>query len=334
MKYLLLLVVIGGGVYFVSTGGDMSFLSTTTATQTTITSDGSDPNASSLQEYAGDLDINIKINDALSIGTTYTDSTEVDTNYYKTGADGNPIYLGQSSSGTFAIDVDEDVKTIWAETVIPSGQAYYIDSAGTQASSNRVGEPIWADFDNNGLNTYIFPLRVTGFNSDATDPSFTWSVSLIDEDSVIVKTTAPADVTGIGTGSQTCDIDWEIRPQVEGDGEFLTRVILSKNSTSVADMDATKSWLNIAGTQFFLDPLRDEKASTTEFEKVFATEYGDGGVLLKYPVNGEQDYNFNAKIYTNFDASNEGHEWTLKVYTENAQGSETEITDAVKCLEA
>jgi len=58
-----------------------------------------------------------------------------------------------------------------------------------------------------------------------------------------------------------------------------------------------------------------------------------GAIPLKYLVNGDNEFDFETKIFTNFDANDEGIQLTLALTTENAQGTATTVSDAVKCLE-
>jgi hypothetical protein len=59
-----------------------------------------------------------------------------------------------------------------------------------------------------------------------------------------------------------------------------------------------------------------------------------GAIPLKYLVNGDNEFDFETKVFTNFDAANETLALTLALTTENAQGTATTVSDAVSCTEA
>lgn len=313
-----------------------SLLQQASLDDTVILGTGEDPNASKLQQYQGPVDVNMKVSDSLEQSTVYTDGTEADINYYKLVND-QPVFITASTSNTAPIDVDESLTTIWAEVVVPSGQAFYVDAVGITQAHNRVGNPIICDYNVDNIDTYCFPIDLTGFQKGDQDPGFTWFVRLFDEGSITIN--SPADISALGQGKAQCRINWEASfvTSEEGDAEFMTKAQLIANQTDDDMWFENESWVKLNGVTFGLgDEIPgDEKASTFEYEVKLANDYlREGVVPLKYPINGQNEYDFEAKIFTNFDANDEGIEWTLHLITENAQGAITDLSDAVKCLEA
>jgi hypothetical protein len=301
-----------------------------------------DPNVAKTQAYKGPVDVNSRSSDSIVSSTTYADATNYVVNYYKKVND-TPVFIIASGSNTAPIDVEANDKTIWAEVHIPSGQAFYVDGKSISDSHVRVGNPIVGDWNNDNVDTYIFPIDVTGYERQDDNPGFTWFVRLLDEGSIAL--TAPADLTALGQGKVSCSIDWEASIDNEGDAEFLTKAVLTLNQTESTDLWFPQdSWTKINGEKFTFDEDGfdgADKASTYTYTLKLANDYltqwqsmnDKGAIPLKFLVNGDNEFDFETKIFTNFDADNEGILLTLALTTENAQGTATTVSDAVKCVE-
>ena len=338
---VLIIIAIAAGAWVVM---NIDELKTASVTDTTVIRDPAvDPNITKVQSYKGPIDVNMKASDSIATSTTYTDATNVVVNYYKK-IDGVPVFITSSASNTAPIDVELADKTIYAEVHIPSGQAFYVDGAAISASHTRVGDPEICDWNNDNVDTYCFPLDVTGYTQNDENPGFTWFVRLFDEGSILLSVAPPADNSALGQGKTACSIGWEATMDLEGDAEYLTKVVLSLNQTDDDMWFAADSWTKINGVKFNFDEdgfNGDEKSTTYEYELKLAEDYltqwksidDKGAIPLKFLINGDNEFDFETKLYTNFDANDEGITATLKLTTENAQGTPTEITDAVKCLE-
>jgi hypothetical protein len=301
-----------------------------------------DPNVAKTQAYKGPVDVNSRSSDSIVTSTVYTDATNYVVNYYKKVND-TPVFIIASASNTAALDVESNDKTVWAEVHIPSGQGFYVDGQAIADSHVRVGNPIIDDWNNDNIDTYIFPIDVTGYERQDENPGFTWFVRLLDEGSITLNT--PTDVSALGQGKVSCSIDWEASIDVEGDAEFLTKAVLTLNNTESSDLWFPQdSWTKINGEKFTFDEDGfdgADKASTYTYTLKLANDYltqwqsmnDKGAIPLKFLVNGDNEFDFETKVFTNFDANDEGLQLTLALTTENAQGSATTVTDAVKCLE-
>jgi hypothetical protein len=334
---LVLVVAIG----YVAMNPDI--LQTASVTDGTVIGNQGDPNVLKTQAYKGPVDVNSRSSDSIVTSTAYTDATNYVVNYYKMVND-TPVFIISSASNTAAIDVESEDKTIWAEVHIPSGQGFYVDGEAITASHVRVGNPIIGDWNNDNVDTYVFPIDVTGYERSDDNPGFTWFIRILDEGSLAL--TAPADVTGLGQGKVSCSIDWEGSIDAEGDAEFLTKAVLTLSANEASDLWFPQdSWTKINGEKFTFDEDGFEgadKASTYTYTLKLANDYLDkwqsmndkGAIPLKYLVNGDNEFDFETKVFTNFDAANETLALTLALTTENAQGTATTVSDAVSCTEA
>jgi len=334
---LVLVVAIG----YIAMNPDV--LQTASVTSGTVLGDQNvDPNVAKTQAYKGPVDVNSRSSDSIVSSTAYADATNYVVNYYKKVNDQN-VFIIASAGNTAALDVEAGDKTIWAEVHIPSGQGFYVDGQAIADSHVRVGNPIIDDWNNDNVDTYIFPIDVTGYERQDENPGFTWFVRLLDEGSLSI--TSPADIGALGQGKVSCSVDWEGSIDVEGDAEFLTKAVLTLNQTESSDLWFPQdSWTKINGEKFTFDEDGFEgadKASTYTYTLKLANDYlsqwqsmnDKGAIPLKFLVNGDNEFDFETKIFTNFDANHEGITLTLALTTENAQGTATTVSDAVKCLE-
>ena len=335
---LVLVVAIG----YVAMNPDI--LQTASVTSGTVLGDQNvDPNVAKTQAYKGPVDVNSRSSDSIVSSTAYADATNYVVNYYKKVNDQN-VFIIASAGNTAALDVEAGDKTIWAEVHIPSGQGFYVDGQAIADSHVRVGNPIIDDWNNDNVDTYIFPIDVTGYERQDENPGFTWFVRLLDEGSLSI--TSPADIGALGQGKVSCSVDWEGSIDVEGDAEFLTKAVLTLNQTESSDLWFPQdSWTKINGEKFTFDEDGFEgadKASSYTYTLKLANDYltqwqsmnDKGAIPLKFLVNGDNEFDFETKIFTNFDADHEGITLTLALTTENAQGTATTVSDAVKCLES
>ena len=318
---LVLVVAIG----YVAMNPDI--LQTASVTDGTVIGNQGDPNVTKTQAYKGPVDVNSRSSDSIVTSTAYTDATNYVVNYYKMVND-TPVFIISSANNTAAIDVESEDKTIWAEVHIPSGQGFYVDGEAITASHVRVGNPIIGDWNNDNVDTYVFPIDVTGYERSDDNPGFTWFIRVLDEGSLAL--TSPANITALGQGKVSCSIDWEGSIDAEGDAEFLTKAVLTLSANEASDLWFPQdSWTKINGEKFTFDEDGFEgadKASTYTYTLKLANDYLDqwqsmndkGAIPLKYLVNGDNEFDFETKVFTNFDAANETLALTLALTTENA----------------
>ena len=332
---LVLVVAIG----YIAMNPDV--LQTASVTSGTVLGDQNvDPNVAKTQAYKGPVDVNSRSSDSIVSSTAYTDATNYVVNYYKKVNDNN-VFIISSAANTAALDVESGDKTIWAEVHIPSGQGFYVDGQAIAESHVRVGNPIVGDWNNDNVDTYVFPIDVTGYERQDENPGFTWFVRLLDEGSIAI--TSPSDISALGQGKVSCSIDWEGSIDTEGDAEFLTKAVLTLNQTESSDLWFPQdSWTKINGEKFTFDEDGFEgadKASSYTYTLKLANDYlsqwqsmnDKGAIPLKFLVNGDNEFDFETKIFTNFDAVTEGMTLTLALTTENAQGTATTVSDTVTC---
>ena len=152
---IVVLVAIIGGVWYLNDSGMLSLTDTGNGGQAIIAPIGSTAtNQDDIQVYSGSLTMKNLLSDAEDPATARTDDTNADTIYYKRTNDGEFRKLASSTSNSATITVDEDLKTVWAEITVPSGQAYLVDANSIANSHSRVGTPIWADANLDNKNSY------------------------------------------------------------------------------------------------------------------------------------------------------------------------------------
>jgi len=168
-------------------------------------------------------------------------------------------------------------------------------------------------------------------------PTQTVTISLIDEGSVTVDSPANVDVTN--TGKQRCNIKWSADMDNSGDGEFVTRVRVTFNSTDTTEWfvtDSNISWPTgsdpNSGKQkvFLTEFVETQLSSTFQYDWKIGVDYNDAKLLLS-PNNGETDFEVPFELWVNMDSVTSGLEGTLEIQTINAQGAHTTSSDAVVC---
>ena len=161
---------------------------------------------------------------------------------------------------------------------------------------------------------------------------------LIDEGSITLDSPANVDITD--TGKQRCNIKWSADMDNAGDGEAVTLLRLTMNST-----DTTEWYVNDSGIKFPTGTDPDSAKETIKLNQWANTpltstyqyeyEFGAGDLndarMLVSPNNGETNYEIPMEIYVNMDSVTNGLEATLLVQTIDATGAYSTSSDAVVC---
>ena len=161
---------------------------------------------------------------------------------------------------------------------------------------------------------------------------------MVDEGSLTLD--SPADVALTQTGKQRCNIKWSVDMDNAGDGEAVSLLRMTFNST-----DTTEWYVNDSGIKFPTggDPdsaketiklnLWDKSllASTYQYEYTFGAGDLNDSRLLIAPNNGETNFEIPFEVFVNMDAVDLALEATLLVQTVDATGSYTTTSDAVAC---
>jgi hypothetical protein len=342
LKYAIILLAVLGGGYILYANPD---LISNDVSNVVDTATGNVDDSATIQTYVGDLTQRVSVFDSED-GTEYGEDTETDTIFYKkTGTDSYQRLIAPDSTSTHpnsgTVDITSDLKTIYAEVHIQSGFAGYVDANKIVDENSRViASPDWADPNNDGRDTFIFPVDVTGYNSNPNQtPAQTLRVYLIDEGSLTMD--SPADVTVTSTGKQRCNIKWSLDMDNAGDGEAVTLLRATLNSTDITDW-----YVNDSGIKFptGTDPDSAKEtiklntwddtllASTFQYEKTFgAGDLNDSKMLIS-PNNGETNFEIPFELYVNMDSAN-GVQVTLLAQTISANGTPTTTSDTVICTE-
>lgn len=292
--------------------------------------------------YEGPITVQFPASDSEDPSTAYGEDTELNIVLYRLNADGTYNRLTAPTSaevGVATVTSSPDLKTVYAEYSVASSQAYYIDDSSiANLNSRSAGASQWLDLNNDGRPTYVFPIDITGFPANpATTPQFDFTVELIDEGSLTVD--SPADVDVTDTGKQRCNIKWSADMDNDGDGEVVTRIRMTFNSTDTSDwypLDTnisfpTGSDPNSAKQKIFLSEFTPtELASTYRYDFMIGNGDVKEGQLLVSPLNGETNFEIPVELWVNMDSLT-ALQNTLEIQTVDSAGTHTTSSDAVIC---
>ena len=250
-----------------------------------------------------------QLDDAEDPSTTLTDDTNADTVYYKRLADGEFRRLASSTSNSATITVDEDLKTVWAEVTVPSGQAFYVDANAIASSHSRVGTPIWADPNLDNKNSYVFPIDITGISTPDPNntPEFQLMIDLWTDGTLTID--SPSDTQAVGQGKVKTTVKWSADMTAEKTAEAVTEIKITLNSTDTTQWYETDSFIEVptgTGTQkvTFAQMDRSDLSSTTVYKFKYGTDV-DTANMFVVPKNADTEIRTPVTIYTGFDADNE-----------------------------
>lgn len=337
---VIVLVAIGVGVFYLSEEGMLASLTDTgNGGQAIIAPIGtSASNQEDIQVYSGSLTMKNLLSDAEDPATARTDDTNADTIYYKRTLDGEFRKLASSTSNSATITVDEDLKTVWAEITVPSGQAFYVDANAIANSHSRVGTPIWADANLDNKNSYIFPIDITGISkADPNNvPEFQLMIDLWTDGTLTID--SPTDLSAVGQGKVKNTIKWSADFSAEKTAEAVTEIKLTLNQTDSTMWYETDSYIEIpsgTGTQkiTFSQMDRSDLSSTTVYKYKYGSNDIDTANMFVVEKNGDTEIRTPVVIYTGFDADNEGITITYQLTKIDSQGAYTTTSDAVKVVE-
>ena len=338
VKGIVVLVAIIGGVWYLNDSGMLSLTDTGNGGQAIIAPIGtSTTNQDDIQVYSGSLTMKNLLSDAEDPATARTDDTNADTIYYKRTLDGEFRKLASSTSNSATITVDEDLKTVWAEVTVPSGQAFYVDANAIASSHSRVGTPIWADPNLDNKNSYVFPIDITGISTPDPNntPEFQLMIDLWTDGTLTID--SPSDTTAVGQGKVKTTVKWSADMTAEKTAEAVTEIKITLNSTDTTQWYETDSFIEVpsgTGTQkvTFAQMDRSDLSSTTVYKFKYGTDV-DTANMFVVPKNADTEIRTPVTIYTGFDADNEGLTITYQLTKIDAQGAYTTTSDAVKVVE-
>jgi hypothetical protein len=295
--------------------------------------------------YEGPVTIRFPAYDTLDSSLEYGEDTEVDSIvYHPTTGQRLTAPSGSSLPYTATVTVSSTVQTVKIGSEVTSGQDYYIDVEATKlANSGRlVGEPEWTDMDNDGRNEWVWTLNVAfpaGTDPDAAQIDF--QTALLDEGSIDVD--SPVDIDVDTTGKQRCNIKWSIDLDNDGDGEVLTRLRITLNSTDPSGWYVNDNNIRVPSTNpaapndatqtlYFSQAEDLELASTYRYDFEFGDGDVNGGLMLYSPLNGEQEFEMPVEFWINQDVLDDSG-ITLEAQTVDAFGVYTTNSDTVWCGE-
>lgn len=292
--------------------------------------------------YNGPISISFPSSDALDSSISYGEDTELNIILYRLESDGSYKRLGVPTSaevGVATVTSSADLKTVYAEFSVASGQDYIVKPDSMTSNGRSAGANQWLDLNNDGRPTWVSPIDITGFPTNpAITPAFNFYVELIDEGTFTLDSPANVDVTD--TGKQRCNIKWSIDSSASGDGIAVSRIRMTWNSTTTGEwypLDTnisfpTGSDPNSPKQKIFLSEfVPTELASTYRYDYVFGNGDVKDAHLLLSPLNGETNFEIPVEAWVNMDTVGTGAELTLAIQTVDVFGNTSETTDAVVC---
>lgn len=293
--------------------------------------------------WEGPVNIRFPSSDALDPSISYGEDMELDIIVYRLNSDGTYNRLTVPTNvevGVATVTASPNLKTVYAEFSIASGQDYYVNPLSVAELNDRdVGPPQFLDLNNDGRPTYVFPITIAGFpENSATTPQFDFTVELIDEATFTLD--SPTDVDITDTGKQRCNIKWSFDSPTSGDGTAVVRLRATFNSTAIQwfPLDSNVSFPtgsdpSSAKTKYFLQPgfVPQELASTFRYEKLFGSGDIIDAMLLLSPLNGETEFEVPFELWVNMDAVTSGLELTFEIQTIDVFGNTAESNDPVVC---
>ena len=332
------IVAIGFGIFYLNDQGMLNLTDDGNGGQAIISPIGTaTSNQDDIQVYSGSLTMKNLLTDAEDPATSRTDDTNADTVYYKRTADGEFRKLASSTSNSATVTVDEDLKTVWAEITVPSGQAFYVDSNAIASSHSRVGTPIWADPNLDNKNSYVFPIDITGISTPDPNntPEFQLMIDLWTDGTLTID--SPADQSAVGQGKVKNTIKWSADMTAEKTGEAVTEIKITLNQTDSTMWYENDSYIEVptsSGTQkiTLAQMDRSDLSSTTVYKYKYGTDV-DTANFFVVAKNGDTEIRTPVVIYSGFDADNEGLTITYQLTKIDSQGAYTTTSDAVKVVE-
>lgn len=297
-----------------------------------------------INSYEGPITVQFPSSDAGDPSLSYGEDTELDIIVYRLNSDGSFNRLGAPSQvevGILAVTSSPDLKTVYAEFSVATGQDYYVDASSVSLLNSRsAGAPQWLDLNNDGRPTYVFPIDISGFPANpATTPQFDFVVELIDEGTFTID--SPADVSVSATGKQRCNIKYSLDSTNSGDGIAVTRIRATLNETNTDmwyPLDSNISFPtgmdpNSAKQKIFLNEFAEtELATTYRYDYKLGAGDLDDAQFLTSPLNGETDFEIPFELWVNMDVIGaSGIELTLEIQTHDVHGNPSTTNDPVVC---
>lgn len=292
--------------------------------------------------YNGPITVRFPSSDELDPSLAYGEDTELDILLWKLNSDGTYSKITSVSSaeiGTATVTSSKDLKTVYAEYSVASGQDYYVYSPSASENDRSAGVPQWLDLNNDGRPTYVFPINIAGFpQNPGITPQFDFAVTLLDEGTFTLDSPANVDVTD--TGKQRCSIKWSLDAGASGDAIAVTRVRFTFNSTTTGEwypLDTNISFPTGSDPNSPKQKIFLSEFTPTELASTYRYDYmiGNGDVkeahFLLSPLNGETNFEIPVEAYLNMDTVSLASQITLGIQTVDSFGNQAETTDAVIC---
>lgn len=336
--FIVLGVVIVAVVFAVMFGG--SFQGLNVGQDQGVPAPSTTPTPAGTVEFSGQLIVNVIHRDALDNAEARTEGTNLVTTYYKSA---DEVLFNTIGSGTGnQLTITPDMNSIMYVTeTIPAGQDFFVapQSTSDQNLNPRIIDFFFRDISNDGIKEWVFKIDLRNMDSPiAGQTASTISLFVNSFDEGVFTINAPANLTGIGTGSgQQNFIRWEItQPQETASAQFEYEIRI--NSIDDQKWDRGLSTLDVPNVGIQSLSVFDEQESGSD--TVYTWKVGTGTATLdsanyvSTAQNGNEVIPIPLKFVTNLAGSDDlGVTLNIKSL-DTTQGSNAVVTDTVQVQES
>lgn len=275
---------------------------------------------SSGHEFAGQLTVNVVHRDALDNAEARTEGTNIVTTYYKSFDGTNFFSIGSGTGNTITIDSAQD-SILYATVTVPTGQAFFVAPSSTadQNLNPRIIDFGFKDVNNDGTREWWFKVDLRDMPAPvAGQTASTLSLFINSYNDGASTLNAPANVTGVGTGSGVQNyIRWE-QTVAQETVDPVYEYTIGIDNANTEKWDRGQSNLDIPNIGVVALSDFDEQLQTSS-------------VLYRYKV-GETSTLDNANYVTTAQNGNAVHPIPFKFVTNLATSDMLSVTLTLKSL--
>ena len=272
------------------------------------------------REFAGQLTVNVVHRDALDNAEPRTEGTNLVTTYYKSFDGENFFTIGSGSAVTITIDQAQD-SMLYATSTVPAGQLFFVAPSSTadQNLNPRIIDFGFDDVNNDGTREWWFKVDLRDMPAPiAGQTASTLSLFINSYDDGASTLNAPANITGVGTGSNIQNyIRWEQTvAQETADPVYEYTIGIDNENTEKWDIGQSNLEIPNIGVVALSD--FDEQIQTSS-------------VLYRYKI-GDSATLDNANYVTTAQNGNAVHPIPMKFVTSLAVADDLAVTLTLKSL--
>ena len=335
--FIVLGVVIVGVIFALAFGG--SFQGLTVGQGNGGIPSAIDSTPAGTQEFSGQLTVNVIHRDALDNAEARIEGTNLVTTYYKSSDEISFATIGSGTGNQITITPDMN-SIMYVGSTVPSGQQFFVapQSTADQALNPRIVDFFFQDINNDGLKEWVFQMDLRSMDAPtAGQTSSTISLFINSFDVGTFTLNAPADITGIGTGSgQQNFVRWEItQPQETASAQFEYELRID----NIEDQKWDRSLSNLDMPNIGVKSLTEFDEQLTSSEIVYRFKVGTGTAqfdsanYVATPQNGNEVIPSALRFVTNLAGSDDiAITYNIKSLSATG-GTNPTVTDTVQIQE-